>query len=174
MASDFVCRGCDHYNRRTGHALPALHTGQHQEPHGRRWSVWNRTLGNSEGDLQDLSEHSVHAASVEKWQAASPSPGAGPWFCRKVACAAGAAFVWQGYSPAGPQTALGAPNDPRSGGLRRHPLPDDRGQRRGQDRLLPVSQPGVCLCQRNEYFRLGYEGGLGQKLWYYCGKILRL
>ena len=39
MAADFVCCGCNHCNRRTGHALPALHTGQHQEPHGGRWSV---------------------------------------------------------------------------------------------------------------------------------------
>ena len=40
----------------------------------------------------------------------------------------------------------------------------------GKTAFFPVSQPGVCLCQRNEYFRPGHKGGLGQKLWYYCGK----
>ena len=36
------------------------------------------------------------------------------------------------------------------GGFGRHSLPHDRRLRRGQDRLLPVSQPGICLRQRHE------------------------
>ena len=62
----------------------------------------------------------------------------------------------------------------RPGGQRRHPLPDDRRFRRGQNGIFPVSEFGVCLCQRYEFPGSGYERRPGAELRGHRYEALRL
>ena len=62
----------------------------------------------------------------------------------------------------------------RSGGQRRCPLPHDRGVRRGQDRLLSLSQSGVRLRQRDEFSGTGHQRGSGPELRCHRPGLLRI
>ena len=107
----------------------------HQVQDRRGWSAWHRPLGNPQGDPANFPPRPLPSRPVA--EGAGPPQGPG--------------------THSGQHRKEGAYHGP--GGLRRHPLPDDRRQRRGQDRLLPLSQPGVRLRLRHEFPGPGYQRG---------------
>ena len=83
---------------------------------------------------------------------------------KELPCAQGLALGSQGKKG----------KDHRPGGQRRHPLPDDRCVRRGQDGLFPIPQPGVRLCLRHELPGPGHQGRPGPQLRGHRPKLLWL
>ena len=162
--------------------LPTLLPQQHQEQDSGRRPARNSTLGDAEGDHQDLSRRTLPSTPLEEGNGSAQGTGCHPrqhGRRKKERTRPNGAASGQSAGKAAPSCCPKAGTETNetgekeiqgeelyrgsagysgAGGQRRHPLSHDRRVGHRQDRLLFIPQFGVCLRLRYEFPGPGHQG----------------